>query len=183
MEAENYQRPIVFTSVPETEKYRTGAKRIWAAIVDGIVFMPFLLVDRFLISPTTNEYAIITWVTFTIFIPIIYSIFLHYKYGQTIGKWVAGLKVIDISETNTITLRQSIWRDSFYLIVELLGFIYFLFMVIKTGETQYLITEFNDFAGTPFLIWTLLELVTMLTNSKRRALHDFLAKTVVVRTE
>jgi uncharacterized RDD family membrane protein YckC len=31
--------------------------------------------------------------------------------------------------------------------------------------------------------WFLLEVVTMLTNSKRRALHDLIAKTVVVRTD
>lgn len=34
----------------------------------------------------------------------------------------------------------------------------------------------------PCLIWYFLELVTMLTNRKRRALHDFIAGTVVVRT-
>ena len=166
-----------------TEKYRTGQKRIWAAIVDGILFMPFLLVDRFLISPTTNEYLIISWQTFTVFIPIFYSIIAHYKYGQTIGKWVAGVKVLDISETKTINLRQSILRDSFYLTVELIGFFYFIFMVVKNGDTQYFFDGFNDFAGTPFLIWTLLELITMFTNTKRRAIHDFLAKSVVVRTE
>ena len=71
----------------ETEKYRTGLKRIWAAIVDWIVFMPFLIVDRWVINYTTNNYLIILWQTFTVFIPIFYSIILHYKYGQTIGKW------------------------------------------------------------------------------------------------
>ena len=29
--------------------------------------------------------------------------------------------------------------------------------------------------------WTLLEVLTMLTNAKRRAIHDFIAGTVVVR--
>jgi uncharacterized RDD family membrane protein YckC len=167
----------------DTEKYQTGLKRIWAAIVDGIVFMPFLLVDRFLISPTTNEYLIISWQTFTVFIPIFYSIIAHYKYGQTIGKWVACVKVLDISETKTINLQQSILRDSFYLTIELIGFFYFIFMVLKNGDTQYFYDGFNDFAGTPFLIWTLLELITMFTNNKKRAIHDFLAKSVVVRTE
>ena len=167
----------------DTEKYRTGQKRIWTAIVDGIVFMPFLLVDRFLISPTTNEYLIISWQTFTVFVPILYSIIAHYKYGQTIGKWVAGVKVLDISGTQTINLRQSILRDSFYLTVEVIGFFYFIFLVVKNGDTQYFFDGFNDFAGTPFLIWTLLELITMFTNNKRRAIHDFLAKSVVVRTE
>jgi uncharacterized RDD family membrane protein YckC len=183
MEEGNLSGQIAYATVAETERYRTGAKRFWAAIVDGIVFMPFLLVERFFIGPLTNEYVIITWVIFTIFIPIIYSIYLHYKYGQTFGKWAAGIKVLDISESKTINLSQSILRDSFYLVVELFGFLYFLFMVIKTGETPYLVSEFNDFAGTPVLIWTLLELITMLTNSKRRAIHDFLAKSVVVRTE
>jgi uncharacterized RDD family membrane protein YckC len=167
----------------DTEKYRTGLKRIWAAIVDGIVFMPFLLVNRFLISPTTNEYLIIGWQTFSVFIPIFYSIISHYKYGQTIGKWVAGIKVLDISETKNINIRQSILRDSFYLTIELIGFFYFLFMVVKNEDTSYFMVGFNEFADTPFFIWTLLELITMLTNKKRMAIHDFLAKSVVVRTE
>jgi hypothetical protein len=32
------------------------------------------------------------------------------------------------------------------------------------------------------LLWFLVEIVTMLTNGKRRALHDFIAGTVVIRT-
>jgi uncharacterized RDD family membrane protein YckC len=32
------------------------------------------------------------------------------------------------------------------------------------------------------LCWFLAEVITMLTNEKRRALHDFLAGTVVIRT-
>ncbi len=167
----------------DTERYRTGQKRIWAAIVDGIVFMPFLLVNRFFISPTTNEYLIMGWQTFTVFIPILYSIIAHYKYGQTIGKWVAGVKVLDISEAKTINLRQSLLRDSFYLVVELIGFCYYLFLIVKNGDTQYFFDGFNEFASTPFFIWTLLELITMFTNNKRRAIHDFLAKSVVVRPE
>ena len=145
--------------------------------------MPFLLVDRFLISPTTNQYTIICWQTFTVFLPIFYSIILHCKYGQTIGKWVAGVKVLDISETKRINLKHSIFRESFYLTIELIGFFYFIFMVFKTGDTQYFFKDFNNFAQTPFLVWTSLELITMFTNSKRRAIHDFLAKSVVVRTE
>lgn len=116
-------------------------------------------------------------------IPIIYSIISHYKYGQTIGKWVAGIKVLDISETKNINIRQSILRDSFYLTIELIGFFYFLFMVVKNGDSSYFLVGFYGFADIPFLIWTLLELITMLTNNKRMAIHDFLAKSVVVRTE
>jgi len=31
------------------------------------------------------------------------------------------------------------------------------------------------------LVWFVAELVTMLTNAKRRAVHDFIARSVVVR--
>ena len=33
------------------------------------------------------------------------------------------------------------------------------------------------------LIWTVLEILTMLTNDKRRALHDYIAGTVVVKVD
>ncbi|HYV91523.1 MAG TPA: RDD family protein [Chitinophagales bacterium] len=165
------------------ERYRTGLKRLQAAIVDGILFSPFLVVDRWIANSTVGDYVIIGWETFTIFIPIFYSIISHYKFGQTLGKWVAGVKVLDISETRNITLRQSFFRDGFYLLVELAGFFYYLTLVLLTGETGYLLINFNSFANTPFFIWTLFELITLLTNNKRRAIHDFLAKSVVIRTE
>ena len=90
---------------------------------------------------------------------------------------------MDISETRNINLKQSFLRDGVYLLADLIIFLYYIKFVFKTGELQYLSGDFNDFATTPLFIWTLLELITMLTNSKRRAVHDFIAKSVVVRTE
>ena len=42
-----------------------------------------------------------------------------YKYGMTIGKWVAGIKVIDVSESKNITLRQAFLRDIVFVILTL----------------------------------------------------------------
>jgi uncharacterized RDD family membrane protein YckC len=165
----------------QTEKYRTGLKRLWAAIVDSIIFMPLLLVDKWLFTSGKNNSLLTSWIIFTTFLPIVYSIFLHYKYGQTIGKWVAGIKVLDATETKNISIKQSIARDSVYLIVQLIALSYFLVQSFTQNNNEIFITDFNDFSSTPLLVWTLLELITMLTNSKRRAVHDFLAKSVVVR--
>ena len=166
----------------QTEKYRTGLKRIWAAIVDAIVFMPFLLIDQWLFTSSQNSSLLFGWIIFTTFLPIFYSIFLHYKYGQTIGKWVAGVKVLDITEEKNINLRQSMIRDSVYLIIQIIAFCYFLLRALKENNNAVFFTGFNDFSTTPLFIWSLLELMTMLTNSKRRAVHDFLARSVVART-
>lgn len=165
----------------DNQKYQTGLRRLGAAIVDGIVLMPLLLVDHWLLGKTDKNSLIISWTVFTIFLTLFYSIFAHYKYGQTIGKWVAGVKVLDISEIKTISLRQSILRDSFYLVIEIIGLLYFIFLVLQTGKTEYILNDYRSFADQPILWWTLIELVSMLTNNKRRAVHDFIAKSVVVR--
>ena len=135
-----------------------------AAIVDGIVFVPFIFFDGWILNSANNS-IIFLW---------------HYKYGQTIGKWVTGVKVVDVSEITNISLKQSIRRDSFYLAFELIGLLYFLFLWFQTGKTEYLLIDYNSFAGVPIFIWMLIELGSMLSNPKRRAIHDFLAKSVVI---
>lgn len=84
----------------DNRKYQTGLKRLGAAILDGIVFWPLIFVEEWIFKSTQNTTLIFfIWLIFSAFLPIFYSIILHYKYGQTYGKWVAGIKVIDVSET------------------------------------------------------------------------------------
>jgi len=162
-------------------KYQTGLRRLGAAIVDGIIFTPIYFVERWLYNQTESDTLMIVWIIFTGFLPILYSIILHWNYGQTIGKWVTGVKVLDITELETLTLKQSILRDSFYLAVEIIGLAFFSFLFLQSSAPEYLINDYKNFSNQPIFWWTLLELVTMLTNNKRRALHDFLARSVVVR--
>ena len=167
----------------DTEKYRTGLKRLWAAIVDGIVFLPLLLVAKWLYKTTSNGSILFAWETLFAFAPLVYSVIFHYKYGQTLGKWVATVKVLDVSETRTLTLRQALYRDSFYLLVTTAGLVYYIFLLTRTDDPLSVLNDYTSFSDNPIFWWTLIELITMLTNAKRRALHDFLAKSVVVRTE
>src|SRR4051794_33640772 len=108
----------------DTEKYRTGLKRLWAAIVDWIVFLPLLLVAKWIYQTTTNTSILFAWEAFLAFAPLAYSVILHHKYGQTIGKWVATVKVLDVSEARLLTLRQALYRDSFYLLIAIAGLVY-----------------------------------------------------------
>jgi uncharacterized RDD family membrane protein YckC len=165
----------------DSRKYQTGFKRLGAAIVDGILFLPLLLIQQWLFRKTDNLFITISWTIFITFLSLFYSVFAHYKYGQTIGKWVAGVKVLDLSEIKKITIGQSITRDSFYLIIEIIGLLYFSFLAIQTNKAEYILNDYKNFADQPILWWTIIELVSMLTNPKRRAVHDFLAKSVVIR--
>ncbi|MES2777255.1 MAG: RDD family protein [Bacteroidota bacterium] len=162
------------------KKYQTALKRIGAAVVDGIVFMPLIFIEQWIFSSVNNLAAVISWLAFSAFIPIAYSVILHHKYGQTIGKWVTGIKVVDISELKNINLKQSIIRDAVCLTFEVIGLLFFIFLIIQTGKGDYIINDYKNYIGVPFLWWTIIELLTMFTNFKRRAIHDFMAKSVVI---
>jgi uncharacterized RDD family membrane protein YckC len=111
-----------------------------------------------------------------------YSIYLHGTYGQTIGKWIMKVQVLSIDETR-LTMRQAFLRDS---IGVSLAIVYLLFAIapVFSGVSPRS-REFEQ--QIPSLIWNVglvtfaLEIITMLTNAKRRALHDFIAGSVVVR--
>ena len=167
----------------DTKKYRTGLKRVGAAIIDGIVFIPFLFIGQWIYKTTNNASLLFCWTSFLVFAPIIYSVFLHYKFGQTYGKWVAKVKVLDIGEARKLTLRQSLYRDSVYLLVAITGLVYYGVLLTQTSQQGTVLVKYSNFSDNPILWWTLIELITMWTNSKRRAFHDFIAKSIVVRTE
>lgn len=154
-----------------------------AALLDGIIFIPLLFIAKWVYINTSNIYILFAWITFMVFAPLIYSVFLHYKFGQTYGKWVMEVKVVDISESRNLTLTQSILRDSFYLVVALIGFFYYGFLLTGTGDKEFLFNNYWRFADSPVFYWTIIELMTMLTNSKRRSLHDFISKSIVARTK
>lgn len=166
-------------NTPGINRYHTGFKRLLAAIIDGIIFVPFAFLEEWIVKNTAHLAIVVSCTILIALLPLIYSIFLHYKYGQTLGKWLAGVKVLDLSETRFLTLKQAVFRDGFFLIVEVIGLFYFL---LQANKSDYLQNDYNnDFAAQPIFWWTIIELVTMLTNQKRRAIHDWIAKSVIVR--
>jgi uncharacterized RDD family membrane protein YckC len=164
------------------EKYRTGLKRFWASIVDSIIFTPLMYLDYSIVSNTNSMSMLFAWSVFMSFAPILYSVILHYKTGQTVGKMLTGVKVLDISERKRLTLKQAVYRDSFYLLAATSFALYRGLQMAAGGDSGPLINDAGFFDNLYFF-WTLVELISMLTNRKRRAVHDFLAGSVVIRTE
>lgn len=113
----------------------------------------------------------------------LYSVLLHARYGQTLGKRAVGVKVLDLTEQRNPTLRQAFFRDSGYILLNTFGLGYTIYLIVTdqypVGPASWTLPL--QILGGAALGWFLLELITMLTNSKRRALHDWIAGTVVVR--
>ena len=96
---------------------------------------------------------------------------------------MAGVKVLDLTESRKLSLIQSIYRDGFYLLVAIVGLLYYSFLLAGSDDPDAALSSYYLFSNDPFFWWSLIELVSMLTNSKRRGVHDLIARSVVVRTE
>ena len=94
------------------------------------------------------------------------------------------VKVLDHDTETDITLKQSVRRESVNIAINSSWILLLLSISISLQQLgsvpevlTYLIMGLNSLAT----VWALSEFITMLFNEKRRAIHDFIGKTVVVR--
>jgi uncharacterized RDD family membrane protein YckC len=116
----------------------------------------------------------------------IYSVSLHAYRGQTVGKKAQHIRVMDVSEEKLPSLKQAMIRDIGTIVLSSSGFSYFVYLVVTHRYTDPLSLSTSwplYILGFANLGWFPLEIVTMFTNSKRRAFHDLIAGTVVVRVD
>jgi uncharacterized RDD family membrane protein YckC len=164
-------------------KYRTFWRRLIAGVIDGLLLAPIAWIDDTIYSSDPSTRLVVEWAIISHSAYWVYTVLMHGYYGQTVGKMITKVKVVDISES-PISLRQAFLRDSVYAGFSTIELILFLIQKFFSGNVESSImgslTTLIWFANSG---WFLAEFVTMLTNEKRRALHDFIAGTVVVRAQ
>jgi uncharacterized RDD family membrane protein YckC len=153
-------------------RYQTFGSRFLAAMIDGFILsITARYINTFLwqdYNDTIGKLLISNGLFY------FYSIFLHYKFGQTLGKKIAQVIVVSNSdESKLIGLANSFKRDSVGILISILGILVKVYHIDDTSFSHYLIL----FSTSG---WLLAELVTMLFNEKRRAVHDFLGNSVVI---
>jgi uncharacterized RDD family membrane protein YckC len=166
------------------DQYQTFWRRLGAAFLDIIIFVPLSLVDDWVLSlqppvPIVTTYMAVSESTF-----LVYSILMHGLFGQTVGKMITRVKVVSLDET-PLTMRQAVLRDSPGLLFQVaylplaVMHLDWLIALRRGDETE--IPQWFHVLGYGALLMLFIELATMLTNRKRRALHDFIAGSVVVK--
>jgi uncharacterized RDD family membrane protein YckC len=184
----NYYRNKKYS---EIDKYHTIWPRFWAPTIDEFILYPITIIVFYIQLNNLFEFkdfTILSFIqnTFT----YMYIIFMHGKYGKTFGKMACKVRVVDYKTGQPISFKQAIIRDIIPVVFLSISTVLILFYNPLQGATlnAHQQTENTYFhiiqtiAGSMFALWFLAEIITMLTNSKRRALHDFIAGTVVVRT-
>jgi uncharacterized RDD family membrane protein YckC len=114
---------------------------------------------------------------------VAYSVVLHGMFGQTIGKRLFGIRVYDVSGSK-LSMRQAAMRDCFPIATTALTMV-IAFPVVARGRNPFDAAHLSRPGASLWLwisvAWLVLELISMLTNPYRRALHDFIAHSVVIR--
>ena len=165
-------------------KYDTFGPRFLAALIDGLVFVPMGFIDDVMTLQNHGAFAFIGWSIVSYSSMWLYSVLLHARCGQTLGKMVTKIKVLDVSEDRIPSLRQALIRDVGRVVMDTLALMYMIFLItegqyVQGEEISSLPGKILGWAG---IGWFLLEIITMLTNEKRRAFHDYIADTVVIRS-
>ncbi len=163
------------------DKYDTFWRRFFAGILDGMVLVPIGLLIA--LTRTDNIINIVLGTISMNLIAYMYSVFFHYHSGQTYGKKWMNIRVVDKDEKQLLTFEQSFKRDSIPILLETIGILFICISIIKIGELpskHSWLNQMTEWLGT---IWFILEIVTMMTNDKRRAFHDLLANSVVIKDE
>ncbi len=168
--------------------------RFGSLLLDLLIISPVIFIVLYLNGLSKNAY-------FYTVIPLLifhswYNIYLVQKNGGTPGKLISGLTILKKDGTD-LTWREAILRH-------IVSFGLTIFVVIVTiialthsdteyyeslnwmKKQEYLMTllpiYFTLYTWTSN-IWTWGELFVLLLNKRKRALHDFIAETVIVRTK
>lgn len=171
-------------------KYASFWQRFCAAWVDFFVLLPLGLLQTWIESQSKVA-------AFILVIPMTaaycaYTIYCHGRYGQTVGKHVMLIRVMR-TNGERIGWREAWLRSSvdvgFAVIGVISSFIalaaitdssyYGVSWTHRTMNLQALEPSWLAWTGTASLIWIWSEVIVMLFNKRRRALHDFIASTVV----
>lgn len=165
------------------ERYRTVVSRFIALIIDTFVLIPFVAI-AFVLGWIDASHTLVSALDIlSIFVNLTYTVLMHWKYGQTVGKMVMKLKVVDVLD-GPITFRQALLRDFPYIVASLFWSIVVFCLDLSSNGLVFDIARVIEFYSYVLLIMLLvIDVLVSLKHPKRRALHDLIAGTVVVRLD
>ena len=168
-------------------------KRFGAMWLDTLVLSPIMLIAYFGSNNFRlfDLYYLIPGILFNIW----FGVYLVKRFGGTPGKLLMKIKITKL-DFSPVEYKEAVLRDIVNIVFATLLTISNIIIVLNMTDSLYFSMEFfergkyildskSSWAGMVsvlFNIWIWSEFIVMLTNKKRRALHDFIAGTVVINT-
>jgi uncharacterized RDD family membrane protein YckC len=163
-------------------KYQTEQLRIASALIDRMLFLPLFLVEQQLKVDDSGHGLLLGWLIMIALLHMVYAVWLHHRYGYTFGKWLVGVRVVDLTESRNLTLAESVCREALYFIIELTVICAFYYSIVEQDSPGLLFEKYHNLTRNVSLIWIFITLSVMLSNPKRRSIPDFFGRSVVVKS-
>ncbi len=170
-------------------------KRIIASLIDLFILLPFVFLPFLFTYSSKSMYIVVR-----IIVPLIsysYIIGLEGYRGQTIGKILTKIRIMANNGTKAGYIR-AIKRSSVNIALYIVSFIFACFALVKIPSSDFSGLTFSE-AGLLIqqhvelksdiwlqmlnLLWMLSEFFVLNFNKRKRALHDFIAGTVVLEVD
>lgn len=181
------------TSDKDSLRYAGFWPRLGALLLDALIFLPLtaLVFWGYAQYRLFHLYYLVPGTIFGLF----YSVYLVRRFGGTPGKLIVGVRIRKVNG-DPVGYREAVLRYFPEVVLGLLMSVALLISVLHMSDAEYHALSFLDrFTRMAKIapswykpleivnnIWVWGEFIVLLTNRKRRALHDFIAGTVVVHT-
>jgi len=172
--------------------YASFWQRLGAHLLDFLILAPLLAFSFWGSEQSRFFYAY--YLVPSIIFGLWYHAYLVKRYGGTPGKLIVGIKIVRL-DGDRVGYREALFRYSVLLVLATISQVAYAQAPTLMTDTEYFaldwqgkIMRMQELAPSWLEsitlitnIWVWGEFLVMLTNKKRRAIHDFIAGTVVVR--
>lgn len=201
-----------------SRKYETFWRRLVASIVDNIIFLVALIILAVFIRPFALD-LIIVFLVVGYSLWFYYRVKMHVKYGQTIGKMLLSIIVLDADERRFLSTMSAFRRELIPICIVVLSTTYIIYThpdqtkiydhlpevfstidsaidtsnhnftdkIAKLNKSMELLENgiIDPYKAVKYVdyVWLAVVGLTIFLSSKQRAIHDMIAKSVVVRKE
>jgi uncharacterized RDD family membrane protein YckC len=166
-------------------------RRLGSILLDVIIMIPWIYILHSIQSISIIAYYLT--IPLALAFVFFYNIFLVKRFGGTPGKLALSIKILKLNGDD-VTWREAVLRESVNLLIALFTQAIIIYSLSQANDAHYrslTSVERAEYllALAPALftintwlsnVWVYSELVVLLTNNRRRSIHDFIAGTVVV---
>ena len=170
-------------------------RRFGALWVDAFVLAPFLIATLYWLPGVSIPVAMLAAIA-TAIVSLGYTIYFHYRWGATLGKLAAGIRVT-LPNGSPIGFKQAFLRSAVDVGFAVLAVTATVISIHHADPARYLSAGWTErieyiqslspawggFVDGANQAWAWSEVIVLLFNKRKRALHDFIAGTVVIYKE
>jgi uncharacterized RDD family membrane protein YckC len=161
-------------------------------LLDILIFLPIIAAGIW--AGSQSRLFEVFLFPFMVIFNLWYNVYLVKRYGGTPGKLLVDLKVVRL-DGSAIAYKEAMLRYTVLLVLSVASQVGYMQAMVGMTDTEYyslnwmertvriqeIAPTWLDTVRLVTNVWLVAQLVTMLANTKRRAVHDFIAGTVVIR--